>query len=177
MKRFAILAAVLIFTGACDDSPTTPSNPNVARFTAVLLPSNEVPAITNADASASGTMQLTMTVTRDASNTITGATYDFVVNMTGFPANTTLTGAHIHNAPAGTNTGVVVNLNLAANEFVLANGQQTINRPGIVGGGNATTTPAATAQGVFNNAAGNYFNVHTTLNTGGAIRGQLVRIE
>ena len=85
MKRFAMLALVLAFGISCDDSPTSPSDPNVARFTAMLLPSNEVPAITNADASASGTMQLTMTVTKDAAGTITGATYDFVVNMTGFP--------------------------------------------------------------------------------------------
>ena len=101
MKRVAMLALVLAFGISCDDSPTGPSDPNVARFTAILLPSNEVPAITNADATASGTMQLTMTVTRDAANIITGATYDFVINFTGFPANTTLTGAHIHNAPAG----------------------------------------------------------------------------
>jgi hypothetical protein len=38
-------------------------------------------------------------------------------------------------------------------------------------------TPAdiATAQAVLNNPAGFYFNVHTTLNPGGAVRGQLVR--
>jgi hypothetical protein len=34
---------------------------------------------------------------------------------------------------------------------------------------------APVAQSIFNNPAGNYFNVHTTLNGGGAIRGQLVR--
>ena len=82
MKRLAMLALVLAFGISCDDSPTSPSDPNVARFTAILLPSNEVPAITNADAAASGTMQMTMTVTRDAANTITGATYDFTVNFT-----------------------------------------------------------------------------------------------
>ena len=172
MRRFAMLALVLAFGISCDDSPTSPSDPNVARFTAVLLPSNEVPAITNADASASGTMQLTMTVTKDAAGTITGATYDFVVNMTGFPPNTTLTGAHIHNGVAGANAGVTVNLNLAAGEFVLPSGQLTITRPAISA---AAATAAATAQNVFNNPAGNYFNVHTTLNTGGAIRGQLVK--
>ena len=101
MKRVAMLALVLAFGISCDDSPTSPSDPNVARFTAILLPSNEVPAITNADATASGTMQLTMTVTRDSANNITGATYDFAVNYTGFPANTTLTGAHIHAGTAG----------------------------------------------------------------------------
>ena len=68
-------------------------------------------------------MQLTMTVTRDAANNITGATYDFVVNFTGFPANTTLTGAHIHNAPAGTNAGVVVGLPLTASDTAVPTGQ------------------------------------------------------
>ena len=117
MKRLAMLALVLAFGISCDDSPTSPSaNPNVARFTAILLPANEVPPVTNADASASGTMQMTMTMTRDASNNITGATYDFTVHVTGFPANTTLTGAHIHAAPAGTNSGVVVGLPLTASD-------------------------------------------------------------
>ena len=116
MKRVAMLALVLAFGISCDDSPTSPSDQNVAKFTAILLPSNEVPAITNADATASGTMQLTMTVTRDAANNITGATYDFVVNYTGFPANTTLTGAHIH-ATAGNNTPVVVGVPLTATEL------------------------------------------------------------
>ncbi len=174
MKRFAMLALVLIFGISCDDSPTSPSDPNVARFTAVLLPSNEVPAVTNADAGASGTMQLTMTVTRDAASNITGATYDFVVNFTGFPANTTLTGAHIHNAGAGVNTGVVVGLPLTATDTAVATGQATITKTGLQS--TSATVPAAqVASGIFNNPAGNYFNVHTTLNTGGAIRGQLVK--
>jgi hypothetical protein len=173
MKRVAMLALVLMFGISCDDSPTSPSDPNVAKFTAILLPGNEVPPVTNADASASGTMQLTMTVTRDTANNITGATYDFVVNLTGFPANTTLTGAHIHNAPAGTNSGVVVNLALSGSETSLATGQSTITKTGLNAQNPANA--AAVAQSIFNNPAGNYFNVHTTLNGGGAIRGQLVR--
>jgi CHRD domain len=174
MKRVAMLALVLVFGISCDDSPTSPSDPNVAKFTAILLPSNEVPPVTNADAGASGTMQLTMTVTRDSGQNITGATYDFTVNITGFPANTTLTGAHIHNAPAGTNTGVVVGLPLTATDTAVATGQSTIIKTGLPS--TSTTVPAATvAQGIFNNPAGNYFNVHTTVNGGGAIRGQLVK--
>jgi CHRD domain len=176
MKRFAMLALVLIFGISCDDSPTTSSDPNVARFTAILLPSNEVPAITNADASASGTMQLTMTVTRDSSSNITGATYDFVINMTGFPANTTLTGAHIHNAGPGVNSGIVVGLPppLVATPDVLPTGQGTITKTGL-SSTSGTLTAAQVAQGIFNNPGANYFNVHTSINTGGAIRGQLVR--
>jgi hypothetical protein len=177
MKRFAMLAVVLMFGISCDDSPTSPSDPNVARFTAILLPSNEVPAVTNADASASGTMQLTMTVTRDSASNITGATYDFVVNLTGFPANTTLTGAHIHNAGAGTNAPIVVGLPLplfASDNAVGPTGQAVITKTGVQST-SGTLTAAQVASGVFNNPSGNYFNVHTQLNGGGAIRGQLVR--
>lgn len=176
MKRLAMLALVLAFGISCDDSPTSPSdNPNVARFTAILLPSNEVPPVTNADVSASGTMQMTMTVTRDAANNITGATYDFTVTVTGFPANTTLTGAHIHAAPAGANSGVVVGVPLTATEAALPTGQSTITKSGLSAQVAANAAPVA--QNIFNNPAGNYFNVHTTLNGGGAIRGQLVKVE
>jgi CHRD domain len=175
MKRLVLIALVLAFGISCDDSPTSPSDPNVARFTAILLPSNEVPAITNADAAASGTMQLTMTVTRDAANVITGATYDFTVNMTGFPANTTLTGAHIHSGASGVNAPVTVNLAVGQGEFVLPTGQLTFSRNGVTVPAGGAQSPATVAQAVFNNPAGNYFNVHTTLNTGGAIRGQLVK--
>ena len=174
MKRLALLALVLAFGISCDDSPTSPSDPNVAKFTAILLPANEVPPITNADAAASGTMQLTMTVTRDSANNITGATYDFQVNFTGFPQGTTLTGAHIHNAPAGSNTGVVVGLPLTASDTSVPTGQGSLTKTNLPST-SATVTPAAVAQGIFNNPSGNYFNVHTTLNPGGAIRGQLVR--
>lgn len=175
MNRVVMLALVLMFAVSCDDSPTSPSDPNVALFTAILLPGNEVPAITNADASASGTMQLKMTVTRDAANTITGANYDFTINTTGFPQNTTLTGAHIHNGPAGVVANVVVSTGLAAGEFVLSTGQLSFSKNGIVAPGSATNSAAAIAQSIFNNPAANYFNVHTTINPGGAIRGQLVR--
>jgi len=177
MKRFAMIALVLMLAVACDDdSPTGPSDPNVARFTAILLPGNEVPPVTNADAGASGTMQLTMTVTRDAANNITGATYDFVVTVTGFPANTTLTGAHIHAAPAGQNSAVVVGLPLTGTDTAVQTGQSTITKTGL--SSTSATVPAAqVASNLFNNPAGNYFNVHTTISGGGAVRGQLVKVE
>ncbi|HKY20197.1 MAG TPA: CHRD domain-containing protein [Vicinamibacterales bacterium] len=174
MNRLVMLALVLMFAVSCDDSPTTPSDPNVARFTAILLPGNEVPAVTNADAAASGTLQLTMTVTRDAGGTITGATYDVTINTTGFPAGTTLTGAHIHNAPAGTNSGIVVGVPLIpTTDTVLTTGQASITKTGLTA--NVAANAASVAQSIFNNPGGNYFNVHTTLNPGGAIRGQLVK--
>jgi len=177
MKRAALLALILVGAVSCQDSPTSPSDPNVATFTAILLPSNEVPALapTNLDAPASGTMQMKMTVTRDAAGVITGATYDFTVSLTGFQANTTLTGAHIHNAPAGTNAPIVVNMALAATDTSVPTGQTSITKTGLTAQNAANA--AAVTQSIFNTPANNYFNVHTTVNTPGAIRGQLVRMN
>jgi hypothetical protein len=170
-----MIALAALLAVSCDDSPTSPSDPNVARFTAILLPANEVPPVTNADVSASGTMQMSMTVTRDAANNITGATYDVTIHVTGFPANTTLTGAHIHGGAAGVNSGVTVGLPLAGSETSLASGQSTITKTGLTA--NNPANAAAVAQAIFNNPGGNYFNVHTSVNGGGAIRGQLVRMN
>lgn len=173
MKRLAfLLAAVVAFMPACDDDdPLDPSVLLPLRFTADLRPSNEVPPVVNADSGASGTMTVTITVTRDSSNNVTAvSSTDFVVNMAGFPANTVLVGAHIHNAPAGTNAPVYINTGLAAAEVTLGNGSGSFTKsPGGV--------TVEQAQNLVNNPAGYYFNVHTQLNGGGAIRGQLVRVQ
>ncbi len=125
--------------------------------------------LTNADATGSGTVTITMHNTKDAAGNITAATADFTVTLSGFPAGTTLTGAHIHPGAAGVAGGVIWNLRLAAGEIVLANGCGTFTKLAV------TPADIATAQAVLNNPAGFYFNVHTTVNTGGAARGQLVR--
>ncbi|MSO55594.1 MAG: CHRD domain-containing protein [Acidobacteria bacterium] len=169
MKRLSILALALVFAIGCDSkTPTSASDPNNIKFTAALLPGNEVPPVTNADAGARGTLTLTLKLTKDAAGTITAATGDFTFDLSGFPAGTTLTGAHIHNASAGVNAGVVVNTALGAGEIVLVNGAQVVTKNGI----NVT---AAVAQGMIDNPSGFYFNVHTTINTGGAIRAQLTK--
>jgi hypothetical protein len=179
MKRLVMVALVLMFAVACDDdNPNSPSDTNVRRFTAILLPQNEVPPVTSGpDAGASGTTQLTMTVTRDGANVITGATYDFIINVTGFQPNTTLTGTHIHNAPAGANSGIVVDVFLVSGtDTPLTSGQTTLTKTGTVRL-TGTNTAASIAQGIWDNPGGHYFNVHTTTNGGGAIRGQLVRVD
>src|SRR5262245_47224275 len=98
---FVLLVAVLA-AGCGDDSPTTPSNA-APRFSTGLLPSNEVPPVTNADASGSGTVTITINPTRDSAGNITAATADFSVTLSGFPPNETITGAHIHPGAAGSN--------------------------------------------------------------------------
>ena len=175
MKRLSVLAVavtLLLSTAACgDDAPTTPSGSPAPKFTAQLLPANEVPPVPNAEASGTGTVTITVNLTRDASQTITTATADFQVSLTGFPANTTLTAAHIHNARAGSNGGTNNNLGIGAGEFVLSNGAVTFTKNSI------NFNQIDQVQNMLNDPAGFYFNVHSTLNPGGVARGQLVRTQ
>ncbi len=174
--RYRTLAAVLLAvvavlaSGACDDdndNPLSPSPPNnTFTFTSMLLPSNEVPPVTNADASGSGTVTVRLDVTRDAAGSITGGSADFTVNLSGFPAGTVLTGAHIHQAPAGQNAGIAVNTGLGNGEVTLANGSGSFTKENV----NVT---AALANAMVSGPSGFYFNVHTTVNPGGSVRGQL----
>ena len=170
MKRFACVAVVTLFMAAgCDDSPTNPSDPNVVVLTSSLLSSNEVPPISNEDATARGSVRVTFSVNRDAGNNVTGGTATFFISMTGFPEGTTLTGAHIHPGAAGVNGGVI-----------LSTGLSTANSAGAIvnGGGNLTFTVPVNAtvlNQILNSPENHYFNVHTTRNLPGAIRGQLAR--
>jgi hypothetical protein len=171
-RLFSGLAVVLAFgVAGCTNSSTSPSTSKAAstppKFLSTLLPANEVPAVSNVDKDGSGVASMTLNVTKDSAGNVTAATIDFSVSLTGFPAGTSLTGAHIHQAAAGATAGILVSTTIASGEIVLANGSTTFVRNGI-------TLDAAVAQGIINNPAGYYFNVHTTANPGGAARGQLV---
>ena len=176
MKRLSILSAAfgMLAVGCGSTSPTAATaNPTQVKFTATLLPSNEVPAVTNADASGRGTATATLNLTRDAASAITSASFDFTMDLNSFPAGTSVTAAHIHPGAAGANGGALITMGLGAGEIVLVNGTQTgITKTGLTGGG--ALTPAV-AQDIINNPSQWYFNVHTTLNGGGAARGQLVK--
>ena len=67
MNRFfsAVLVGLSILAAGCGDSaPTGPTQgtTTTSTFTVPLSPANEVPAIANADASASGTVVIALTV-------------------------------------------------------------------------------------------------------------------
>lgn len=164
-------AAVAVFAcvaagSACDDddSPTSPSNE--VRLVAGLSPFNEVPAVSNADASGSGLVTITLNLTRNASGAVTAATADFNVSLTGFPSGTTLTGAHIHPGVSGVNGPVAVSTGIVSGQVVLSGGSGSFSRTGV------TVTPA-TAESLISNPSGFYFNVHSVLTPSGAARGQL----
>ena len=68
---------------------------------------------------------------------------------------------HIHEAPAGTNGGVVVDFMLTQADFV----------DGTASG--CTTVDRALAKEILKDSDGYYVNVHTTTVPSGALRGQL----
>lgn len=177
--------ALMLATGlaACDDdTPTSPADPNLAVFTAQLSAQNEVPPITNAELTARGDVRIEMRLTRDSGNNITGATTTFVVNLTGFPAGSSWTLAHIHEDPSGVAGPVRVNTGLSqATAIPLVNGgitgQRFENITVVDVAGGRPSTAIRTINELLNNPGGWYFNAHTVLNPGGAVRGQLVRIQ
>lgn len=160
MKRLAIPVAILALAlagcGSDNSTPTTPSNLTV--FTVSLLPSNENPAITNAESVARGTAVIT--VHKDTNQ------IDFQCSVNSFPAGSALNNAHIHNGAAGVPAGVFVGTGITAANFpTIVNGAATF-----------TITQTATADQVnqiLANPAGFYFNLHSAQNPGGVMRGQL----
>ena len=172
LTRSTLALAIAVVAAGCGSStPTTPSTPTKPTFTADLRTSNEVPPIANAESAGTGSATITFDITRDAANNITAATATFVVNLSGFPAGTPINIAHIHQAAAGTNGAVVVSTSLAAGEVTLANGTGSFTKAGIA------VTPVDLVTQILNSPAGFYFNAHSTLNPGGVVRGQLVRVQ
>lgn len=157
-------------------STPTPTPVNKFVFLADLKTSNEVPAIANAEATCSGKGTFTLNTTKDASGTITGATAQFETDVTGCPAGTEINIGHIHKEVAGKLGGVVINSGLAKGELVLTGGAGKINKTAtVVDATAAGLTAAALAADIIANPANYYMNWHSTLNSGGVIRGQLTR--
>ena len=165
-----VIAAGLALAGCDNKAAPVQNSPNtVATFTATLLPSNEVPAIGNAENTGSGTVTVTVNITRDTSNAITAAVATFQVSVKNFPSTTNFTIAHIHEGTSSVGSGPIkVNTTLASGEVVLVNGAASFTKPNI-------NVPFDVAQKMLDNPAGYYFNIHTQLNGGGVARGQLVK--
>jgi hypothetical protein len=94
---------------------------------------------------------------------------DFAVSVNSFPAGSSLTVAHIHgpNAPAGVAASPFINTNMnAGNAPAIVNGSATITINGVVATADQISQVVASPSQF-------YFNVHTALNPGGVMRGQL----
>ena len=171
MRRFAVaalVASLALGLQACKDSTSPTATP--AIFTAPLLPANEVPPVTGAQASGSGTVTITFNLTRDGAGNITAVTADFAGTVSGFPAGMALTAAHIHPGAAGATGNPVVDLGLSAGEVTFATGSGSFTKNGI-------TVAVAQAETIMGNAGSFYFNIHASANPGGVARGQLTRTQ
>lgn len=137
-------------------------------FRAVLSSANEVPAIEGLNAS--GSALVWIHVVRSSSGTITEAVADFQVRYT-FPGPITVTGLHIHSGIAGQNGPVLIDTGLRAGA------EDPTGTAGVVRQTARLTTAAqiAAINGLLANQADYYVNLHTTVNPGGAIRGQAYR--
>ena len=177
MRRLGvILIAAAALAAACDDdsnNPTGPSTTGPVVFTAQMTAAQEVPPISNAESNARGTATITFSIPRDnAGNPTGGGTVNFNVQLSGFPPGSAAVAAHIHPGAAGVAGGVlvpVVGLSAGA-PIVLADGTGNINLSG-------STISQDQATQIMANPAGFYFNVHTPVNPGGAVRGQLTRAQ
>ena len=143
-------------------------------FRAVLSPANEVPAITGLAVSGMGTILLH--VVRDSSGKVISASTDFNASYV-YPGEVTFTGMHIHKGNAGENGPVTIN-------STIGSGAAAVNDPtgrgALIRQGYTSSTDVAgleTVNGMLTNPAGFYFNVHTTINPGGVMRGQLQRAD
>ncbi len=162
MKRVAVAVAILAAAATgCGGSNNGPNNPSSIKvFTVQLSSQNENPPITNEESPARGTAVITFNT---EANTI-----DFSVSLSGLTQTSTITAAHIHgpNAPAGVNAPVLVSTGLASGSVPLVNGAGTFSLT-------QSTASAATIQQILASPQTFYFNVHTSRNGSGVVRGQL----
>ncbi len=134
---------------------------------ALMKSSNEVPPIDGLDASGAGAVDIV--ATRDASGALTSAQAVFTASYS-FPGAVTFTGFHIHAGAAGVSGPVTINTGLR-NAPSAAIGEGDLRYVVEVPLSNADAL--STLNGLFTNPANYYLNLHTTINAGGAIRGQL----
>ncbi|HET6700916.1 MAG TPA: CHRD domain-containing protein [Gemmatimonadaceae bacterium] len=145
LRHLLVVSLAVGFTVACDDDPEAPE---AEVYTATLTGASETPPVTT-------------TATGTATFTVTGNNVSYAVTITGWPTDRTVTAAHIHAAPAtGQPTGSPILPFDGGNAMTTAGGSGTI----------------AASQAVIDQirAGGTYFNVHSSVNAGGEIRGALV---
>ena len=117
----------------------------------------------------SGTARIVFRLERDSANAITDAEADFQVTLAGFPPNTALTMAHIHNNVAGQTGPIVIDTGLTPGQVTLGSGAGNFARDGI------PLANLTLVQNIISNPSQYYFNVHSSLNGTGMARGQLVK--
>jgi hypothetical protein len=137
---------------------------NMLVFRVRLRPENEVPPST---ISASGNGWVVARTVRNAGGNTIYASVDFDISFQ-FPGSVTVTGLHIHEAPAGVNGPVVISSLLSS--VTSDSGAGVIFKRNTLTG---EDPGLAALDRLSKNPENFYVNLHTTVNPGGVIRGQL----
>lgn len=144
LRQLGLLSlAVGLTVAACDETGPAPE-----VYVATMDGATESPAV-QTTARGTGTF------------TVTGNTIAYVITITQWPSDRTVTNHHIHVAPVPPATTGGVLLGWPAGSITTTGGTGTI--------------AATDAQLVAIRAGGTYFNVHSSTNPGGEIRGAMVR--
>jgi len=145
------------------------SSTRAETLTAVvpLSPVSEVPPIVGLDAS--GKVVLNINVLRDAGGAITGGRIAFAASVR-FPGSVTITGLHIHEGGPGANGSIIFDSGLSGtNSKVFADGAGAFELE-------IANVDSQALQRFLRSPAGFYVNLRTSMNTAGAMRGQVVRL-
>lgn len=155
---FALLLAISISARA-----------EVYTASVLLTPGGEVSPNPAPPANASGVFLVTITVNRDNNGVVTGGAMNFLGSI-NFPGAATVVGLHIHEGSNVVNGPVVFNTGLSAtNNLVFATGVGLISQ-------NVMSVDPVVLGRLLAKPSGFYVNLHTTVNPGGAIRAQIVRL-
>ena len=171
MKRSAVLLLTMcLLVAACDedngDDDNGPSDQPLV-FTANMTAAQETAAVGGGEQNATGTATVTITPTRDSAGTITGGTARFQFTVQGLTSGSNIILAHVHTGAAGVAGGFIIDSGLtAASAIPTPAGSASFDRSGL-------TATATAINAIVANPGGHYFNVHTTANPGGVVRGQL----
>ncbi len=168
------IAALILLSAASLAAQTA----ETVWFRATMLPGNVVPPVT--DVNASGTATIAAHLVRDGSGTVISGSVDFSVSY-NFPADTTLTGMHIHPGaagvalPAGSGAVTIESGVTPTSTVAVTAGGGIITRQGQVTADNQTLL--GTLRGMLQDPSQYFVDLHTSGNPGGVIRGQLQRAE
>jgi hypothetical protein len=133
---------------------------DIVVFAAQLLASNEVPPVSNADLNAFGQVRITLDT---ATNLFQ---FEWSVGNVAAPQ---IILSHIHEGAAGINGPIRVDSGITpASPVAVTNGSAAFSRSNLSG-------PADVVTRLLANPGGFYFNIHSTLNPTGVVRGQLIR--
>jgi hypothetical protein len=175
MKRLTLLALALsLLSAGCDEvlAPATPTG--VVTFVSQMSGSQEVPAAAAPEAAAAGTASITMAPSGGGAY-VASFTFQIggLVKAGVLPApldsGSVIVAGHIHTGAAGVVGAPVVPLPISQTApIVTPTGTVLLTISNV-----AVTADVASA--MIANPSAFYFNLHTALNPGGVVRGQLIK--